>query len=152
MNAVISYDDFIEYMGYRRDNNVIIPIILIRPSVFIMANNEFPIDRIFEYFHCRTGRITFFLPGYAHYPSFEYRDFLSPYRPYDDNAFAFEFTSRERFFYSQQAFTDFVKKIEDSNQNFRYNGDTELLFAKYNSERLELDSIKELKSRLANSW
>ena len=136
MNAVVSYSDFQEYMYYSSGQSEIIPIILIKPSVIQNSLRNYSLDQTFEYFHYRSGdEIIFFLPGYAQYPRFEAGEFLSRYRPYDNTAIAFSIQDRKwrrDIYYSYQAFTEFVDVLEERSNGFRYYGNTELLFVKFN--------------------
>ena len=108
-----------------------------------MWNDSIKIDKVFEYFHNRSGKeVTFFLPGYAHNPSLECSVLLPHYRPYDDKAFAFKFNNRDEFYYSYRAFTDFVNLLERHDENFRYCGHTELIFAQYINNGIDFSTIK----------
>ncbi len=135
MHAVISYADFQNYMNYNRGLGEIIPVFLIKPSVILASRHNYPIHSVFEYFHHRTGdEIIFFLPGYAQFPRLEIGRLLSPYSPYDDNAFAFSYHydgRDEKVYYDQQAFNDFIDLLELRSNRFRYYGNTELLFVRY---------------------
>lgn len=132
MNPVLSYSDFQEYMRYADVRGQIIPIILIKPSVILDNIRTHRLDLDFEYFHNRTGdRVTFFLPGYAHYPRLECGELLSKYRPWDKNAIAFTINDRD-IYYSNKAFVDFVGILEQRSNAFHYYGNTELLLVRFN--------------------
>ena len=143
MNPVISYENFLDYMHMIEKNDVIIPIILINPSNLFMWNDIIKIDKVLEYFHNRSGKeVTFFLPGYAHYPRFEFNSLFSSFTPDGDKASAFQFNNGYEFYYSHKAFTDFVDILESRDENYRYRGHTELLFAKYLHNEIDFNTIK----------
>ena len=133
MNPVSSYQDFMEFLQYSRDNNnKLIPIALIKPSVMLYLNREHFLEHIFDYFDNRSGKsIQFFLPGYAHYPDTAFTNILADVRPYNENAIALTTRRLGKIYYSEKDFIGFIEKLEDGYSKFFYRGDTELIFLKY---------------------
>ena len=134
MNPVVSYNDFLDFLKspkYNQDR--LIPVLLIKPSTInYYYNQRIPLDRIFDYFDARTGdHIQFFLPGYAHYPDNISLDTLSQLYTYNENCVALNIRRLGKIYYSNKDFVKFIEELEKHALNFRYQGDTELLFIKY---------------------
>lgn len=136
MNPVISYRDFMQYMARSSNNHSqLLPVVLIKPSTLLYLNREYRLDHLFDYFDRRTGNeVQFFLPGYSHYPSTSFlqsSSILPEIKPYNQNAVALNLTRLKKVYYSDNDFLNFVEILEQNAQNFRYYGNTELLFIKY---------------------
>lgn len=133
MNPVLTYSDFLNYLRrYSNDEKRrYIPVLLIKPDTILYLNGEHRLDYIFNYFDRRTGsRVDFFLPGYSHYPNLSFPESMS-YRPFDENVVALSLRRIGDIFYSDNAFVDFIELVEESCYQFRYYGDTELVFFLY---------------------
>lgn len=133
MNPVVSYKDLMNYMFWSSNNkNQLLPVILIKPSIMLFLNREHRLDRIFSYFNRRSGQeVQFFLPGYAHYPSTAFSEFLPDVHPDNENAIALKIDFRRKIYYSDDDFINFVELIEKETPSFCYYGSTELLLIKY---------------------
>lgn len=133
MNPVISYEDFTDFLRWNiRDEEKLIPILLIKPVTVRYLNREWIMDGFFDYMDERTGEgIQFFLPGYVHYPNTKFKPVLPDWAPHNENTIAIRINRLGNIHYSNKAFTDFIDTIELSSPNFQYRGDTELLFVKY---------------------
>lgn len=71
------------------------------------------------------------MPGYAHYPNIAFAELLPNVRPYNENAVALNLDRLKKIYYSDSDFVDFIELLERNSRNFRYYGNTELLFIKY---------------------
>lgn len=133
MNPVISYKDFTDYLKWNvRDEEKLIPILLIRPVTVRYLNKERIIENFFDYMDARTGKdIQFFLPGYVHYPNTSFKPILPDWSPRNEDTIAIRISRLGNIHYSNKAFVDFLDVIERSSHRFRYSGDTELLLVDY---------------------
>lgn len=137
MNPVSSYNDFLEFLIHHQENNDrLIPIILIKPGTLLYLNRELLLEHTFDYFDLRTGRnVQFFIPGYAHYPDAAFGHFFAEVRPYNEDAIAVRTRRLGTIYYSDKDFVEFIEKLENEYLDFKYRGDTELLFLKYSSSK-----------------
>ena len=137
MNPVRSYRDFQQFMSYWNYDGKPIPIVLIKPTVLLYLQRNHNIGEIFDYFNHRTGKsIVFFLPGYAHYPVSSFNEIFSSSTRNPDVDFAFSYKDYRtnqvhRVYYNEKDFTNFLSIIERKTEQFRYDGNTELLFATF---------------------
>lgn len=144
MNPVISYKDFTDYLKWNvRDEEKLIPVLLIRPVTVRYLNKERIIENFFDYIDVRTGGdIQYFMPGYVHYPNTSFKPVLPNWSPRNEDTIAIRISRLGNIHYSNKAFTDFISILERSSPMFRYRGDTELLFVNYTpSEDYEFGKI-----------
>lgn len=131
MNPVVSYKDFMEFMRWSNQDQLL-PVILMKPSTLLYLNREHRLDHIFDYFDRRSGKdVQFFLPGYAHYPSTAFPELLFNLHTYNEKAVALNLNRLKNIYYSDDDFIEFIELLENSSPCFRYYGNTELLFIKY---------------------
>ena len=137
MNPVVSYDDFLEFMKYYNNPNIkdrLIPVVLIKPISVIHINERGVLNRIFDYFDSRTEKnIQFFLPGYAHFPTSAFAEVLPSYTPFNEDNIALRLNRLGTVYYNEKDFINFIKVLEEKDSSFKYYGDAELLFIKYES-------------------
>lgn len=132
MNPIVSYKDFLEHMRWANDKDeILVPVILIKPSTILLLNREHHLNHLFEYYDRRTSEVQFFLPGYSHYPNYPHEALFSNCRPYNSNTIALQLRRLKTIYYSENDFIEFVETIERNAPDFRYYGNTELLFMKY---------------------
>lgn len=132
MNTVISYKDFLHFMRYSNNVDQMVPIVLIRPYTISHLNQDQRLEHFLNYYHNRTReRIHFFLPGYSHYPSLDFQDILPAYPVNAEDFIPLRIDHTKRIYYSYTAFVSFIELLETENKNFRYYGNTELLFVRY---------------------
>lgn len=114
-----------------------VPVVLIKPESIYWFNKDYIIDRLFDYFDYRTDKIQFFLPGYTNSPEYDLSVEKGGDIPLFTKKHGFIELRMKRLgdiYYNNESFVEFVKKLEDESKTFRYFGDTELLFIKYDTE------------------
>lgn len=133
MNPVCSYNDFLRFLRHSHTiQDRLIPVLLIKPIDMLYMNQESLFERAFDYLDCRSGKhLHFFIPGYAHYPDLSFTTLLSSYPPCKEDAVAITAHRLGKIYYSNNAFVDFVERIERESPYFHYYGDMELMLIRY---------------------
>lgn len=132
MRLVSSFEDFLNNLqDSGNDIERFIPIVLIRPSTIIHTRDVHSLDPVLDYYDVRTGVVQFYLPGYVQIPGMTLRNLFQSVRCSRYRPRAFNIQRLGNVGYSNQSFSDFVEVLEREIPGYHYNGDTELIFARY---------------------
>ena len=134
MNAVVSYEEFLEIVSQKKKPiREYIPVVLIKPENIIMLNKDGLLNIVFSYFDARTNEIQFFLVGYLNSKNTGF--FVEKRKAKYNHYIALEMERLGHIYYSNNAFAHFLDDLKNASDDFTYVGDTELIFIKYENGR-----------------